>query len=117
MMSARRSKDSRFCEDWLMGHWLTSEFNVNCLISFAGHYLNALNMRDGESSSFPSATQPLNPNNPYSPDGKSLLTVETHLLTDVAGRLTLPCVTRLYRDGTGIYYIASVSERAINALN
>lgn len=31
-------------------------------------------MRDGESSSFPSATQPLNPNNPYSPDGKSLLT-------------------------------------------
>ncbi|XP_012272384.1 LIM homeobox transcription factor 1-beta-like [Orussus abietinus] len=32
------------------------------------HYVNAMNMRDGESSSFPSATQPLNPNNPYSPD-------------------------------------------------
>ncbi|XP_023317380.1 LIM homeobox transcription factor 1-beta-like [Trichogramma pretiosum] len=32
------------------------------------HYLNALSMRDGESSSFPSSTQPLNPNNPYSPD-------------------------------------------------
>ncbi|XP_012269061.1 LIM homeobox transcription factor 1-beta isoform X1 [Athalia rosae] len=32
------------------------------------HYLNALSMRDGDSSSFPSATQPLNPNNPYSPD-------------------------------------------------
>ena len=48
----------------------------NRLISFAGHYLNAMNMRDGESSSFPSATQPLNPNNPYSPDGKSLLLVE-----------------------------------------
>ncbi|XP_014214574.1 LIM homeobox transcription factor 1-beta-like [Copidosoma floridanum] len=32
------------------------------------HYMNALTMRDGESSNFPSATQPLNPNNPYSPD-------------------------------------------------
>jgi hypothetical protein len=32
--------------------------------------MNALNMRDGESSNFPSSTQPLNPNNPYSPDGK-----------------------------------------------
>ncbi|XP_001605174.1 LIM homeobox transcription factor 1-beta isoform X2 [Nasonia vitripennis] len=31
------------------------------------HYMNAM-MRDGESSNFPSATQPLNPNNPYSPD-------------------------------------------------
>lgn len=69
-----------------------SEFNVNCLISFAGHYLNALNMRDGESSSFPSATQPLNPNNPYSPDGKSLLTVETHLRTDDIDGM---CITRL----------------------
>ncbi|XP_043271722.1 LIM homeobox transcription factor 1-beta isoform X2 [Venturia canescens] len=32
------------------------------------HYLNALNMRDAETSSFPLATQPLDPNNPYSPD-------------------------------------------------
>ncbi|KAL2740897.1 LIM homeobox transcription factor 1-beta-like isoform X1 [Vespula maculifrons] len=32
------------------------------------HYLNAINMRDGESSNFPSATQPLNPNHPFSPD-------------------------------------------------
>ena len=32
--------------------------------------MSALNMRDGESSNFSSATQPLNPNNPYSPDGK-----------------------------------------------
>ncbi|KAJ8670580.1 hypothetical protein QAD02_001839 [Eretmocerus hayati] len=31
-------------------------------------YLDALNMRDGESSNFPSATQPLNPNNPYLSD-------------------------------------------------
>lgn len=52
-------------------------------------------MRDGESSSFPSATQPLNPNNPYSPDGKSLLTVETHLRTGVTGGM---CVTRLCPD-------------------
>ncbi|XP_058798262.1 LIM homeobox transcription factor 1-beta-like isoform X2 [Phymastichus coffea] len=35
---------------------------------FQGHYMNALSMRDGESSNFTSATQPLNPNNPYSPD-------------------------------------------------
>ncbi|KAF7417576.1 hypothetical protein HZH68_000229 [Vespula germanica] len=34
------------------------------------HYLNAINMRDGESSNFPSATQPLNPNHPFSPDGE-----------------------------------------------
>lgn len=52
-------------------------------------------MRDGESSSFPSATQPLNPNNPYSPDGKSLLTVETHLRTDITDDM---CVTRLCPD-------------------
>lgn len=52
-------------------------------------------MRDGESSSFPSATQPLNPNNPYSPDGKSLLTVETHLRTGVTDGM---CVTRLCPD-------------------
>lgn len=54
-------------------------------------------MRDGESSSFPSATQPLNPNNPYSPDGKSLLTVETHLRTNVTERDGM-CVMRLHPD-------------------
>ena len=57
----------------LMIDVLLVQLPYNRLISFAGHYLNAMNMRDGESSSFPSATQPLNPNNPYSPDGKSLL--------------------------------------------
>lgn len=61
-------------------------------------------MRDGESSSFPSATQPLNPNNPYSPDGKSLLTVETHLRTDITGGM---CVTRYAPDSC----LKDVSDR------
>lgn len=80
-----------------MGLSYTNECNVNGLISFAGHYLNALNMRDGESSNFPSATQPLNPNNPYSPDGKSLLTVETHLDTNVTDILYMYMCASLLR--------------------
>lgn len=50
---------------------------MTCYTSVSGNYLAALSMRDGESSSFSSATQPLNPNNPYSPDGK------THSLCDL----------------------------------
>lgn len=42
-------------------------------IGFLGHYLglNTLSMRESSGSPYPtSSSQPLNPNNPYSPDGK-----------------------------------------------
>lgn len=61
------------CGTFEITTWLLSTCYQCHLISFAGHYLNALNMRDAETSSFPLATQPLDPNNPYSPDGKSIL--------------------------------------------